>query len=375
MEISVISLEDAAKILSVSIETLLQWNELNILKPSITPTGQIGYDRRQIEQFLLISRQSKAAGSDGNQLSVSDNAEIKPFPTTLFFTLVVSFLVTSVISQIFMLKFIPDEAESSKQVLSAQTSVSPEQKSVSNLPKSPAYNPIELKNNIVSDLANDMTGSNLTYSQIANFPVNVKTSDQIFDQGGNIKGEAAGTDLLATTMFTNGLVNEAKAMTNTVDANMPIVLLTLFLLCLPFIFKKQSRTAAIAYDGDGSEKVLELNQRPDGAIVLCFQGREYKVCKPELDSESDQFVDRLLGMAAPGTKEIDYDASNDEEVSFNAPLSKLVTRLGFVGVKRDLFFPRTSKNRVLFRKYLTQDDLAAMGLRVDQITDEFLASG
>jgi hypothetical protein len=78
-----------------------------------------------------------------------------------------------------------------------------------------------------------------------------------------------------------------------------------------------------------------------------------------------------MKLAAPGVKEIDYDTLGDEEVRFNASLSKLVTRLGFVGIKRDLFFPRTSKNRVLFRRYITQEDLTSMNLTADQILNEF----
>jgi len=119
------------------------------------------------------------------------------------------------------------------------------------------------------------------------------------------------------------------------------------------------------------KKVLEINQKADGTVALCFQGKEYKLCKPDLDSESDQFIERLMKLAVPGVKEIDYDTLGDEEVRFNASLSKLVTRLGFVGIKRNLFFPRTSKNRVLFRRYITQDDLTSMNLTANQILNEF----
>jgi hypothetical protein len=79
-----------------------------------------------------------------------------------------------------------------------------------------------------------------------------------------------------------------------------------------------------------------------------------------------------MGLVRDNVKEIDYDSYNDTEIRLNAPLSKLVTRLGFVGIKRDLFFPRTSKNRVLFRKYLTEKDLTSMNLTTEQISSEFL---
>jgi hypothetical protein len=81
-----------------------------------------------------------------------------------------------------------------------------------------------------------------------------------------------------------------------------------------------------------------------------------------------------MGLVTPDVKEIDYDAIKDREIRLSAPLSKLVTRLGFVGIKRDLFFPRTSKNRVLFRRYLTQKDLTSMNLSIGQISGEFLSS-
>ena len=70
-----------------------------------------------------------------------------------------------------------------------------------------------------------------------------------------------------------------------------------------------------------------------------------------------------------GEKEIEYDALSDLELSTNTPLSKIVTRLGFVGLKRDLFFPRTSKSRVHFRKYLTLDDLFSMNLTIEDLSD------
>src|SRR4051812_6233332 len=44
-----ISLEQAARQLGVSVETLLSWNEHHILKPTITQAGEIGYDEEQLE--------------------------------------------------------------------------------------------------------------------------------------------------------------------------------------------------------------------------------------------------------------------------------------------------------------------------------------
>ena len=70
-----------------------------------------------------------------------------------------------------------------------------------------------------------------------------------------------------------------------------------------------------------------------------------------------------------GEKAIEYDAISDESLALSSPLSKIVTRLGFVGLKRDLFFPRTSKSRVYFRKFLTLNDLFSMNLTIEDLSD------
>jgi hypothetical protein len=163
-----------------------------------------------------------------------------------------------------------------------------------------------------------------------------------------------------------------------------LAIFALSLLSLLFVFKNKlayspkKPSSALGIDPHNfisdveEKKVLEVDQKTDGTVVLYFQGKEYKICKPELDSESDQFIERLMGLVRPGVKEIDYDTFNDDEIRLSAPLSKLVTRLGFVGIKRDLFFPRTSKNRVLFRRYVTEQDLISMNLTTAQISSEFL---
>jgi len=120
----------------------------------------------------------------------------------------------------------------------------------------------------------------------------------------------------------------------------------------------------------GERRVMEINQKTDGTVAMYFQGKEYKISKPELDSESDQFISRLMELVNSEIKEIDYDVQLDEKMKVAAPLSKLVTRLGFVGIKRDLFFPRTSKTKVLFRKYITEQDLVSMKLSESQINIE-----
>ncbi|HVA96193.1 MAG TPA: MerR family transcriptional regulator, partial [Candidatus Acidoferrales bacterium] len=49
-----LSLKEAAQKLAVSVDVLLKWNEQNILKPVITPEGEVGYTEEQINHFLEI---------------------------------------------------------------------------------------------------------------------------------------------------------------------------------------------------------------------------------------------------------------------------------------------------------------------------------
>src|SRR5579862_4203489 len=49
-----LSLKEAALKLAVSVDVLLKWNEQNILKPTITPEGEVGYTEEQINHFLAI---------------------------------------------------------------------------------------------------------------------------------------------------------------------------------------------------------------------------------------------------------------------------------------------------------------------------------
>src|SRR6185369_10185069 len=56
-----ITLKQAAELLNVSIETLLSWNQHNILKPTITQEGEIGYTQDQFKQFLIIRQAAQQA--------------------------------------------------------------------------------------------------------------------------------------------------------------------------------------------------------------------------------------------------------------------------------------------------------------------------
>src|SRR4030042_4573675 len=59
------SLKQAAEILSVTVETLLEWNDNNILKPTITQNGEVGYTQEQINKFLSIQQASKTSKIQG----------------------------------------------------------------------------------------------------------------------------------------------------------------------------------------------------------------------------------------------------------------------------------------------------------------------
>src|SRR6266568_2799500 len=54
-----LSLKDAALKLAVSVDVLLKWNEQNILKPTITPEGEVGYTEAQINHFIEIRGAAK----------------------------------------------------------------------------------------------------------------------------------------------------------------------------------------------------------------------------------------------------------------------------------------------------------------------------
>src|SRR5581483_12448134 len=51
-----LTLQEAAQQLAATPDVLLLWNEYNILKPTITQSGQIGYTQKQIDQFLTIQK-------------------------------------------------------------------------------------------------------------------------------------------------------------------------------------------------------------------------------------------------------------------------------------------------------------------------------
>ncbi|HSW88919.1 MAG TPA: MerR family transcriptional regulator, partial [Candidatus Saccharimonadales bacterium] len=62
-----ITLQQAAEKLAVSVDTLLSWNEHHILKPTISSDGQIGYTEEQLDQFSKIKRFSSPPIASVNQ--------------------------------------------------------------------------------------------------------------------------------------------------------------------------------------------------------------------------------------------------------------------------------------------------------------------
>jgi hypothetical protein len=373
-QLEIIPLETAAQILAVSVDTLLKWNENNILKPTINHTGVAGYRREQINQFLAINKPSQENHIPSqNPISVEPEVFVpsvinhRTFPAIPALAFILSFSAT-LFSSAIILKILPGGEENKDSVLSSQIS----KYDLTERTAPPLPIPPNNKNGSDDNLGNEdlaaLKDGFAAYAQTAN----KETADPVFDNNGNIKGKTANQGALASVIGTNGMIQATTPVKPAVDPNILIALFAMGVLSIPIIFRKQPEILpSDSQVGFDEQKILEVNQKTDGTVVLCFSGQEYRVSKPELDSESDQFIERLMGLVTPGTKEIDYDALKDNEISLSAPLSKLVTRLGFIGIKRDLFFPRTSKNRVLFRRYLTQKDLASMNLTIGQISGEF----
>jgi DNA-binding transcriptional MerR regulator len=441
-----LTLKQAAEVLDVSVETLLEWNNNNILKPTITTSGEVVYKQEQINKFLAIQKQTEGASATPLEQQ-NDRPKTPPQPNVVQSKVSVDhkindqlvknkdskLMVLGVFASIFVLAIISLVtlfANQNKSSIATNTEVlSPSKekdtvgtvsqqdtsgvallKSSSSNEASPLTNKsiinnIDDTNTNTQDnkLAGDYLNNNHSASNAANVnqqvplpPVlglntNGATTDfasrpntldgnsSIFDDKGNIKEDAVTPDTLATTLSSSGLENNGTQFKQTLYPT----LLALGLFFIIFIFAAQpsfvtekvvpTSTVPPNTSTDSQiQKVLEINQKPDGSVVLFFQGEEHKVSKPELNSETDQFIQRLMSFATNDVQEINYNILKDNKVRLNAPLSKLVTRLGFVGLKRDLFFPRTSKNRVIFRRYLTHQDLLSLGLTPNRISEELL---
>jgi hypothetical protein len=445
-----LTLNQAAQELGVSVDDLLQLNDFNILKPSITPNGEVGYTHEQVEKFLAVQRLSRnrsvqekenvsqsgnfPAGSGPdlgilpqiNNLVVNNASDVYIGPQNLktsgdknkflSFKTISSFSTAAVLILVVAMQFgklkpmlspnqtisqsqtgstravlatqinnsgyspagriLPDDSLGSEGTNILEDSINPKGKTQGTAGNDLNQAPLTLSK--LSGINGSNSAGNVGYSEVGNFPKNSDSDNNLFDAGGNIRGEA-NQDVLAMAFGAAGVAQSNSSIRPVTDPNILLTFLALGLLYVIFILRKQliysaKISASIVphdFPYNAEKKILEINQKTDGTVALNFRGREHRLCKPDLDSESDQFIERLMKLAAPGVKEIDYDSLNDGEISFNASLSKLVTRLGFVGIKRDLFFPRTSKNRVLFRRYITEQDLISMNLSASDVRQIF----
>lgn len=483
------SLQQAAKYLAVEIDVLLAWNEHDILKPIITPAGEIAYTKEQLEKFNAIqtkqiqsvSRETINTLSPSPSLTQNDHVVASPVinnysqkqqnnysqinnynfysnpnssslqnkkqtkssfsflgivATVSFFSVAILLVffaqhtkVNNLINEVNEKGIAYDSTNSTIRTLKSDE-ISPQESKLNEEGASPLKDEnLALNNNdnqqgsIAADASNENENSEIvksvvgntnaeselitktntdivTYGQKANvresgqynnFDENSDTVSEVFDTEGNIKvskENPSESDLLATALGVNSFSQPQDIVKQNTGSTGVITFIILGLLFIYFIYSSRKQILpsyhSMQVAGDSSlrpaginsqndlqwEKLIEVDQKTDGTVVINFQGKEYRISKPEMDSESDKFIQRLMQITKSGEKEIEYDVLTDLELSTNTPLSKIVTRLGFVGLKRDLFFPRTSKTRVIFRKYLTLDDLFAMNLTIEDLSDK-----
>lgn len=453
-----IPLKKAAQIIGVSIETLLKWNDLNILKPTITQSGEIGYLDQQITSFLALqgsiqnstsirtnSAQVKSEYlntnptplSQNNQLAKADRKTVEKINNStardkskissakLISISLVSFLV--VVSITLFKPFVPNDGSEhnyyfqkdntlSNTITKTSEDITITKTSVKNInpqsKTSPSFgDQLENLNNIKEVLTtnqnkktayanlqnsgdeNSLADSNyLLQEHDGTIDINDITvtdlPDYTFASRPNTNSSTTNEDKLLldndqidflTTNF-GSLVRPSKSSNKIFDLTILIItfsaiffLATYHLNSLPAYSTTVSSTNRKVQreiiHNSLIEKVFEVHQKTDGTVIINNKHNQIKISKPELNSETDQLIQRILSCIGTN-KEIHYDIVKDEKLNLNTPLSKVVTRLGFVGLKRDLFFPRTSKNKVIFRKYLTKNDLAIMNLKEEDILNE-----
>lgn len=438
-----LTLKQAAEKLNVSIEKLLLWNENNILKPTITQTGEIGYTQEQIDQFLTIRQLNNIPQSAPTKQQFQQTLPIKKslpedFAYVSFkrvsprlmlsFAAIFSVLITGILVQTGEFKFLNNQnkdkvlaTQTSKLKLPGQTisslsiktknelalketinheneSAFKEKSSTSALFRAKTEKNIAVKNQQgkilgsvasiggqIKQMANEISNTYALSTVGTKDPCPTCTSndDSAIDENGNIRGEISKTNnLVAIAGGIEEMVSGDSLKQTGTDSTNQLIFLFMTGLAAVFVFQRQlvyagnKKLQAVPVDFYNNridtviQKVLEVDQKTDGTVMLYFLGKEYKISKPELYSESDRFIEELMTLVKPSTKEIEYDVLRYGNTRLTTPLSRLVTRLGFVGIKRDLFFPRTSKHRVLFRKYLTQQDLTDMGLTNEQVLTE-----
>lgn len=454
-----ITLKEASERLNVSIETLLSWNQHNILKPTITTEGHVGYTEEQLDQFLttihqviqfanphskpsstnlmntqvnspVLTSESPATNHSSEKLSKINNSKRLSSKRMISLS-IIAIVVTAALTQEGMLtssNTMQQDQQTFRNVLGIQTSkLTLSEKFLAALPtqlkseetsqksfqhennesvfKEKTTSPVLYETKTNNDEEQDDTpilsakqgsdykiNNNFAIENINDYPstafFNPTATDETsaIDKYGNIRGDVENDTLATVVGRIDEMVRSGSLQQSNTAATSQLLVILLGFFAIIFAFQKQ---LAFVYPGKKlsipqdsfinpvaltSQKVLEVDQKTDGTVVFYFQGNEYKISKPELNSESDQFIERLMTFTQPNLKEIEYDTAMTGAIKFTTPLSRLVTRLGFVGIKRDLFFPRTSKNTVLFRKYLTQQDLAVMNLTTSQVLDDLIKS-
>ena len=77
-----LTLEEASKRLGFTVETLLEWNKLNILTPTISEEGFVGYEESQLEQFSKIrgSLTPDTAGNEADSDTFETNSPLNEEP-------------------------------------------------------------------------------------------------------------------------------------------------------------------------------------------------------------------------------------------------------------------------------------------------------
>lgn len=442
-----LTLKEASHKLNVPVETLLSWNEHNILKPTITADGAVGYTERQLEQFSATIQkviqhahptvtqhtapvvQRTLPVEKPAQLSLpedsSDEESIKQFSSKSIISFAVILILLTLIftqdNQTASSSSI-EEKQPLRNVLGMHTSTfNLSEKLLSGLPIQLTHQPSEkeLEKEQAANAFRQKTIASILYAskpavsegsyktststakQTPNYRPNstiaVNTNSyaatalfqssqdegSAIDEHGNIRGNAEEETLAMVVGNIDEQIKTNSLKQSSTHATNQLLLIFLGMFAMFFGIQKQ---LAFTHRGGKKithaspvyiepaamidEKVLEVDQKTDGTVVLYVNGSEYKISKPEMNSESDQFIEKLMGLTQPNLKEIEYDTALPSAIKFATPLSRLVTRLGFVGIKRDLFFPRTSKTSVLFRRYLTKQDLIDMNITLDHIRNE-----
>lgn len=448
-----ITLRQAASILGVTVETLLEWNDSNILKPIISQTGVIGYKQQQIDKFLAVqqylqqtSEDRSSVRPDANNSQATDSKKgfgaevsIPVVPKTNSGTVEVSTdIMYQIDSDINKAKLITVGIASAALVILSSLTISAFVPGNPLLPNKIAGNIKPASENIkLSQQANEAgtisTAGKIQQASADN--VGITVPDETIDspitardknssatakldiktmafvpvgeqeqtsnytsrpnlqnnsRNGTLAEDTDGVtddpsrpDSLASVFGTFASSDADHPLGRKINLGIIITSLGLGLMWAIYAYKQQpvyssfnanaaSTNPSMSMTEIALQKAIEVEQKTDGTVVIYFQGEEYKISKPELNSETDRLIQRLISLTG-NTKELEYDILEDEKIQLNSPLSKIVTRLGFIGTKRDLFFPRTSKNKVVFRKYLTKQELDSLGLEKDKIISELVS--